>query len=448
MSFPPYPAYKDSGVEWLGEVPEHWGRYPLKRLGSIRYGIGEPPKYQKNGTPLIRATNINFGKIYPKDFVFVDPEDIPAQRIVWLEEGDIIVVRSGAYTGDSGIITQEYAGSIAGFDMVLRLTACLATFCQYALLSNTLKDFQIDLKKTRAAQPHLNAEELGECIIILPPLPEQHSIAAFLDRETAKIDALVAEQETLIALLAEKRQATISHAVTKGLDPTVPMKDSGIEWLGAVPEHWEISRIKHTIASIEQGWSPQCEGYPTENPEEWGVLKVGCVNGGIFNPRENKVLPAELEPIPVLTIKSGDVLISRANTQELVGSAATAIEDYPRLMLCDKLYRLRLNPKLSAPKFLVQFLGAPQARGQIELAATGASSSMLNIGQSTILEMTTPLPPLTEQHAIVAHLDRETARLDALTAEARRAIALLKERRSALISAAVTGKIDVRGRVA
>ena len=221
-------------------------------------------------------------------------------------------------------------------------------------------------------------------------------------------------------------------------------RDSGVAWLGEVPGHWDVLRIKHLVASLEQGWSPQCEGFPVQSEDEWGVLKVGCVNGGVFRPEENKTLPPELEPLPELGLASGDVLISRANTRELVGSAAVALRDYSRLMLCDKLYRLRLRADTCMPVFLAWYLGIPRVRGQIELSATGASSSMLNIGQSTILELDVAVPPSDEQTAITVCVDRETARIDALVAEAQSAITLLQERRTALISAAVTGRIDVR----
>jgi type I restriction enzyme, S subunit len=203
-------------------------------------------------------------------------------------------------------------------------------------------------------------------------------------------------------------------------------------------------RVKHLTRSIEQGRSPQCEGFPVEDEGEWGVLKVGCVNSGTFNSQENKALPADLEPIPSLAISTGDLLISRANTREIVGRAAVAVEDYPNLMLCDKLYRLRLKPDSASSSFLSLYLGSSEARGPIELGATGASASMVNIGQSTILELEIAVPPIDEQLAIEYAIQRETQKLDALTAEAERTIELLQERRVALISAAVTGKIDVR----
>lgn len=219
-------------------------------------------------------------------------------------------------------------------------------------------------------------------------------------------------------------------------------KDSGVEWLGAVPRHWRVLRIKHLLKSLEQGWSPQCEAIPVDSPDEWGVLKVGCVNGGVFNAAENKALPPELEPIPDLGIRAADLLISRANTRELVGSAAVALVDHSNLMLCDKLFRLRFDASVCSPHFIASYLSTGKVRGQIELAASGASSSMLNIGQSTILEMAVALPDSTEQVAICDFLRRETTKIDKLMAEQEKLIALLKEKRQAVISHAVTKGLD------
>lgn len=209
MSFPRYEKYKDPGVEWLGDVPTTWALVQLKRVASICYGIGEPPVYRTEGVPLVRATNVHAGRLHPEWLVFVDPSDIPAKRIVWLLAGDIIVVRSGAYTGDSAIIPADLGPAIAGFDMVLRCFSLLPKFCQWALLSNYLKSDQIELLTLRAAQPHLNAEDLGACTVAIPPAEEQAQISAFLDRETAKIDALVEEQQRLIELLNEELQCLV-----------------------------------------------------------------------------------------------------------------------------------------------------------------------------------------------------------------------------------------------
>jgi len=209
---------KDSRVEWLGDVPAHWDVVPMKRLTTIRYGIGEPPTYRESGTPLIRATNVDAGLILAEGMVFVDPEDIPVQRIVWLEPGDIIVVRSGAHTGDSAIVTAAHCPAIAGFDMVLRPSSCEPMYLQYALLAAYLEQGQIAVERMRAAQPHLNAEELGSCMVAVPPESEQHSLIEFLRSETARIDALSRQANGAVSLLFERRAALISAAVTGKID--------------------------------------------------------------------------------------------------------------------------------------------------------------------------------------------------------------------------------------
>jgi type I restriction enzyme S subunit len=214
-------------------------------------------------------------------------------------------------------------------------------------------------------------------------------------------------------------------------------KHSRIEQLGDVPEHWEVVPVKRCLKSITQGWSPQCENYPAD-AGQWGVLKVGCVNGRSFDPSENKALPSTLEPLPELSIRRGDVLVSRANTRELVGSVAVAERDYERLMLCDKLYRLRVDEQRCDAAFLASSLSTPAARGVIEATASGASSSMLNIGQAAITGMFIAVPPLREQQALVAFVQNEAAKIDALAEEQRRLIELLKEKRQAVISQAVT----------
>src|SRR5690606_13032980 len=255
---------------------------------------------------------------------------------------------------------------------------------------------------------------------------------------------LIAEKQTFINLLKEKRQALISHVVTKGLDSNVKMKDSGIEWIGDVPEHWVVKKIKYDVLKIEQGWSPQCESTPVLDDETWAVVKVGCVNGGVFNAAQNKKLPDELQPMPSYTINEGDLLVSRANAKEWVGSAAVAQRDYPKLMLCDKIYRIRLNQSRVDPNFVAYYMGSDKAREQIEIDATGTSSSMLNIGQGTILAMPIAVPSIQEQNEIVAEVRSKVEKIESLMQETQTSINFLQEHRTALICAAVTGKIDVR----
>ncbi len=209
---------KDSGVEWLGEIPEHWKVLLLKRIANIRYGLGQPPPEILYGTPLIRATNVKSGRIFQKDMIYIDPKQVPESRNAVLAAGEIIVVRSGAYTGDSALTPEEYHGSIAGYDMVTTVKEGSNQFIAWQLLSSEVRYIQFAFHQLRAAQPHLNAEELRGTIITFPPLPEQQKIAQFLDRETSKIDNLITKTRTSIDHLKEYRTALISAAVTGKID--------------------------------------------------------------------------------------------------------------------------------------------------------------------------------------------------------------------------------------
>jgi type I restriction enzyme S subunit len=221
-------------------------------------------------------------------------------------------------------------------------------------------------------------------VVLLPPQTTQSAIAAYLDGETARIDALIEKKTRFIGLLREKRQALVSRVVTQGLEPNRSMKDSGVTLIGQIPDTWAVSKIKRLISSIGQGWSPECESRPAE-PEEWAVLKVGCVNGGVFRPQENKALPESLQARPELSLRMGDILVSRANTRDLVGSCAVVDKDYPRLMLCDKLYRLRAVSRV-APEYLAHLIAVLGRR--------------LRCPSNFVFQRAVPMPPwIAEQHA-------------------------------------------------
>ena len=170
-------------------------------------------------------------------------------------------------------------------------------------------------------------------------------------------------------------------------------------------------RLKFLLNSIEQGWSPECDNVAAQDGE-WGVLKTGCVNNAVFNPRENKRLPVSIDPVPEYEVRPGDVLMSRANTTELLGSAAYIRETPQRLLLCDKLYRLTAKPAVVEPRFLAWFLASATARSQLEPEATGTSGSMQNIAQDTVRDLWMPMLPYSRQVAVADFLDCETARLD------------------------------------
>ncbi len=219
---------KPSGIDWLGDIPAHWEILKLKRLGRIRYGLGQPPKELPSGLPLIRATNVKSGRIIKKNLVYVDPADVPPGKDAILRRDEIVVVRSGALTADSAIIPEEYEGAVAGYDMVVTVLKALPSFVAAALLSRYMLADQLFLLKSRAAQPHINAEELGSALIVLPPKEEQKAIVRYVNEQTASLGVLIDRTEREIDLIREYRTRLIADVVTgkvdvRGLAPAEPI---------------------------------------------------------------------------------------------------------------------------------------------------------------------------------------------------------------------------------
>ena len=210
----PAAPMKDSGIDWIGQIPAQWDVMRLKHISKIRYGLGQPPKESDDGLPLLRATNVERGKINPANLIRVDPADVPTGRDAFLKAGEIIVVRSGAYTGDSAIVPSEYGGSVAGYDMVVTASGVDCHFLALALLTPYVLFEQLYLLRMRAAQPHLNKEELSETVILVPPPQEQHLIAERMRIESNKIEDGIAIKEAQIAALKEYKTSLINAAVT------------------------------------------------------------------------------------------------------------------------------------------------------------------------------------------------------------------------------------------
>ena len=288
-------------------------------------------------------------------------------------------------------------------------------------------------------QANLNAGKVLSFPVVLPSIDEQSSIASFLDHETAKIDALIAEQQRLIELLQEKRQAVISHAVTKGLNPDAPMKDTGVEWLGEMPEHWEIKRMKH-VARMESGHTPdrKVDAYwkdcdiPWVSLNDTGYLKDNdyiCETAYSINALGISNSSARLLPERVVVF-SRDATIGRC----AITTRPMAVSQHFIAWVC--------GPEL-IPEYLLLRLRSMTA----ELDRLTAGATLKTIGMPDVRTLVTPLPPLSEQVAIINNVVAISKDLDGLLADTSRAIGLLQERRSALISATVTGQIDVRGLV-
>jgi len=335
--------------------------------------------------------------------------------------GDVLFSKDGT-VGETAIVTEEHNFVVASSLVIItpQLSVITPSYLAYIFASRPAQEQAASFMRG-AGLPRLSVGNLARLEVLVPPLDEQRAFADYLDRETARIDMLIQEQQRLIEMLRERRTAVIAHATSQGADV-------------------ELRRV---ISVLRQGWSPNCESWPADGVAEWGVLKVGCANTGRFDPAENKRLPDNETPRPELAVRQGEIVISRSNTKDLVGAAAVVDGGYPRLLLSDLTYGLLLTDDAD-PAFVAYALGSPSMRWQISAASKGMSHSMQKISQRDIRELRVRLPPLGEQRRAAAYLDRQTAKIDALTAETERFIELARDRRAALITAAVTGQIDVR----
>lgn len=413
MSFPRYPEYKDSGVEWLGEVPFHWPVSKLKWYADVYSGRDQ--KVESGNWPIYGANG-----------------PIGECNQASLFSPHVLVGRVGS-AGAVNYVTEECG--VSDNALIIENNSFLTPRFIYYLLA--VRDFTLDISTT--AQPLLTGSLLKDQRIPVPKTEEQTDIASFLDHETAKIDALVAEQEKLIALLQEKRQAVISHAVAKGLDPNVPMKDSGVEWLGEVPEHWVVRALKSIVSTpITDGphETPQFldEGIPFVSAEAvaQGFINFDKVRGHI-SPEDHLRYSQKYLP------RRGDVyMVKSGATTGVTALVETDLE----FNIWSPLAALRCSEKM-LPKFLLHYMRSRHFQEAVTL--NWSFGTQQNIGMGVIGDLSAPIPPLSEQTSIATFLDSEIVKLDALTAQARTAITLLQERRTALISATVTGQIDVRG---
>jgi type I restriction enzyme S subunit len=418
----PYPDYKPSGVAWLGDVPGHWEVKKIKHIASLQSGegitaeaiedAGEFPVYGGNGQRGYTNCSTHSGEF-------------------------VLIGRQGALCGNVHFVTGEFWASEHAVVCTL-YAGDSPKWATYMFEFMNLGQYSVS-----AAQPGLAVERIQLLPLATPPPAEQQAIADYLDTETTRIDALIREKLGLIGLLGERRAGVFETLLSDVARVAGGRPNPRFPWLAVLPLEWSCLKVKHVVQSLDQGISPQCEArVPDEG--EWGVLKVGCVNSGVFNANESKALPPEIDPIEEITLHEGDVLVSRANTKNLVGRAAMADKAYPKLMLSDKLYRLKLDTGRCAPAFLVGFLTLPAIRVRIEERATGASASMLNIDRRTIMDLDMPLPRIARQIEIVAMAKTESAGISALLSHVTAEIALLKELRAATIADAVLGRVDVR----
>lgn len=430
----PYAAYKDSGIEWVGPIPVGWETRPL--FAAAR----ENTASNKAGVEF-NLLSLSYGRIIRKDIAANDgllPASFETYQII--SRNDIVLrltdlqndkrsLRS-ALSPERGIITSAY--------LAVTPTGIRPTFLSYLLRAYDLQ--KVFYAMGGGLRQSMKFSDMKWLPVVVPPDPLQELITYYLDRETAQIDNLIVKQERLIKLLAEKRQAVITHAVTKGLDPMAPTKPTGIPWLGEVPAAWTVSRLKWTGPLQESGTSVNGMDMPA-GPDEIGVLKTGAVSKGYFIPEANKTVVLEDIDRVSCTVRAGTLVVNRANTPDLVGSTGRTTIDFPLLFLSDKLWQIDFEQ--ADVNFIFWWSKTDVYRSQIQFRRVGASSSMQNLSYPDFLTVDIALPNTAVQQRIAKYLDDRTAAIDLLSNKAVQTIDLLRERRAALISAAVTGKIAV-----
>lgn len=433
----PYPTYKDSGVEWLGTIPEHWKVKKCKQLSLIKRGasprpIDDPSFFDDDGAySWVRISDVTASNKYLETSE-QKLSELGKSKSIALEPGELFV--SICATVGKPIITNIKCCIHDGFVYF----PFIKENREYLFYIFSGGELYKGVGK-QGTQLNLNTDIIGDIKLPIPPLHEQQKIAEFLDQETSKIDKLITKKERLIELLKEKRTALISHAVTKGLNPDVPMKDSGVEWLGEVPEHWEVMPIKFALDI------PITDG-PHETPELYdeGIPFISAESikndridfdkkRGFISLEEHKRFSRKYKP------QYGDVYMVKSGAT--TGNVAR-VETEEEFNIWSPLAVLRPNKDVTTTNFLFYAMKSKPFFYSVELSWSFGTQQ--NIGMGVISNIRIVLPPLPEQQKIAQFLDRETSKIDNLITKTRTSIDHLKEYRTALISAAVTGKIDVR----
>ncbi|MDO8334476.1 MAG: restriction endonuclease subunit S, partial [Nitrosomonas sp.] len=419
-----YPEYKESGAEWLGKIPQHWNCVRLKYCADLKGDKVEMGSMQRYvGMENIESGN---GKYIAKTDIL--PEGLSTS----FSKDDVLFGKLRPYLAKSWLA--DFSGICSSEFLVLRSLKVCPQFLNYYTLSDEFIN-QVDASTYGSKMPRASWDFIG--LMAVPvPANESEKIANFLDHETAKIDTLIEKQQQLIKLLKEKRQAVISHAVTKGLNPNAKMRDSGVEWLGEVPQHWEVSRIKNVVSEIVDGphFSPkyQDEGYMFISArnikvDRWSLEDAKYISEADFHEFNKRVRPGK-----------GDVLLTKGGT---TGVARAVDLDFP-FQVWVHVAVLKTNQTLMDPFYLAYVLNGTACYEQSQQYTFGATNN--DLGLSRIAKIIFARPSIAEQRQLRVWLDDECKKFDCLISKGLESIQLMQERRTALISAAVTGKIDIR----
>ena len=417
-----YPAYRDSGVKWLGGIPAHWRVKRLKACSTV--SLSNVDKKSVAGQP--RVWLCNYVDVYYQERIdarldFMAATATPDQIGRFsLKQGDVLITKDSETWTDiavPAVVTEDLPGVLCGYHLALirPQSTAIGEFLARAIGAVGVRN-QYHTAANGITRFGLTVNAIRDGMIPLPPLSEQRAISGFLDHETARIDALIAKQEALIDLLQEKRAALILYGVTKGLDPDVPLRDSGVEWLGEIPAHWDTRRLR-TVASITTG-----------NRDTVDRQTDGEYPFFVRSPVVERIDSWSFDGEAVLTAGDG------------VGVAKVFHYANGKFDFHQRVYKFSDFDSVLGRFFYRYFT----ASLRFETMRGTAKSTVDSLRLPMLQNLPVVIPPISEQHAIIAHIDRETARIDALVVKVKEAIAHLNEYRTALISAAVTGQIDVR----
>ena len=445
-TFKAYPKYKDSGVEWLGDVPADWDIRRLKNVSTIN-----PQSLDEDTDPAMEIVYVDIGgvdglgRIIERETLMFANAPSRARRLV--EHGDVIVSTVRTYLRAIASINNPDLNMVVstGFAVVRPRKGVLPSYAAYLLRSPFFVERVVSESKG-VSFPAINETEMATFDVPRPSETEQRAIAAFLDRETARIDALVAKKERLIELLQEKRSALITRAVTKGLDPNVPMKDSGVEWLGSVPIHWTVMPLAYgTVARCD---GPFGSGLKSEHYAASGVRVVRLQNIGwaeFLAHDEAYISEAYARTLGDHSVVAGDLLIAGLGDEgHPVGRSCVAPSEIEPAMVKADCFRFRLDRRILLSEFAALQMSSTSTAAAGFLT-TGATRARMNLTATAARKIA--FPSIDEQRAIVDLVGEESSLYSDLTGQIRSAIKRLLELRTTLISTAVTGKIDIREEV-
>ncbi|MDD3839428.1 MAG: restriction endonuclease subunit S [Clostridia bacterium] len=429
-----YERYKDSGIEWIGEIPEHWEVKKLKHISNIT--MGQSPKSEKCsldeiGLPFLQG-NAEFTSLHPIPKMYCNT----ANKFSKIND---ILLSVRAPVGAMNISDRVY-----GIGRGLCAVTANKVQVRYLWYSMNVSLEELFIKSKGSTFEAVTVTDVSNLLSILPPKKEQIAIANFLDHKTSEIDDLIADKEKLIELLQEKRQAIITETVTKGLNPNVRLKNSGIEWIGEIPEHWDIVKMKYLLSPKKYSIKAGPFGSQLKNDDmisgDVKVYNQRTVLDNDFNSGDYYIENYKYEELRAFEVFAGDILVTTRGT---VGKTAIMPKNADRGILHPCLIKITLNPDRVCNEYVnIIFNSTNIVTNKIKLESNATTIDV--IYTDTLKKLELPIPPLDEQKSIIDFINVKTAEIDGLISKIRLQIQKLKEYRQSLISEAVTGKIDVR----